>query len=877
MHLLIFKKTFFRETGTNFSCKKINFLLKLLMQDSETTRIQKTYSYKEVYDRCLLYFSGDELAASTWINKYALKNSEGKFTELSPDDMHSRMAREFARIENCYSKKGDIIDQKQLSEYGQSRELLTEKKIYDYFKNFKYVIPQGSVMASLGNPYIFASLSNCIVLPEIYDSYGGIFYTDQQMAQLFKRRCGVGIDLSTLRPSGTRVANAAGTSSGAFTFMERFSNTTREVAQEGRRGALMITMDIAHPDIEAFVTLKQDLSKVTGANVSVRLSDEFMKAVTDDTEFTLRFPIDSSDPIISKKIKARDLWNTIITCAHNTAEPGIIFWDRQHHYSTSSIYPGFKNVSTNPCSEIAMQGGDSCRLIAINLFSFVNEPFTSNAEFNHKKFYEVTYESQRLMDNLVDLELEHVERILNKIKSDPEPGYIKSVEEETWKLFYKSGKKGRRTGLGFTALADTMAALGLKFDSDKALEVTEQIMKIKCEAEFDSSIDMAIERGKFDNFSPEIENTSQFIHMLKHELPHVYKRMMLFGRRNISLSTVAPTGSISILSQTSSGIEPVFQEHYTRRKKINQNDKNARVDYIDESGDSWQSFNVYHPKLKEWMRINNTTDVSDNPYKGATANEISWLKRIRIQSIVQKYTTHSISSTINLPADTSVQKVQDIYLEAWKNGLKGITVYREGSRSGVLISHEKDHTKEKAILSSKRPDKIEASVVRFMNIDEQWIAFIGLINNKPYEIFTGKSLDLPIPECVEKGWIAKTVSDSKEKQYDFHFLNKYGETIIVKGLSHAFEKEYWNYAKLISGVLRYGMPLTQVIELVKHLNLYDDSINTWKHGVERALKKFIPAGTPVQDKTCPNCEDPTGLIYEEGCLKCKSCGYSECG
>lgn len=834
----------------------------------------KTFTFKEVQDACMIYFGNDELAASTWINKYALKNERGQFVELTPDDMHKRMAKEFARIEKKYNSVPSV-DHTHLSEYGQKRELLNENKIYNYFKNFEYIIPQGSVMAALGNTFVYASLSNCIVLPEIFDSYGGIFYTDQQMAQLFKRRCGVGIDLSTLRPAGSRVANAAGTSSGAFTFMDRFSNTTREVAQEGRRGALMITMDIAHPDIEQFVTLKQDLSKVTGANVSIRLSDEFMNAVLSNSKFTLRFPVDSETPVFTKKISARDLWDTIITCAHNTAEPGLLFWDRQHSYSTSSIYPGFKNISTNPCSEIAMQGGDSCRLIAINLFSFVVEPFTSRATFDYKKFYEVTYEALHLMDNLVDLELEHVERILNKIKNDPEPEHIKSVELETWKLFYDSGKKGRRTGLGFTALADTIAGLGMHFDSEEALKETEHIMKTKCHAEFDSSIDMAIERGKFSGFDPAIEASSDFIKMLELEFPELYKRMIVFGRRNISLSTVAPTGSISILSQTSSGIEPVFQLNYTRRKKVNPNDKNARVDYVDASGDSWQEFEVYHPKLKQWLSVNSTKTIKDSPYNGSTANEIDWLKRLKTQAIVQKYTTHSISSTINLPSDTSKESVQNIYFEAWKQGLKGITVYREGARSGVLISTEKKiaHTE---VSPPKRPESIEAVVVRFKNIDEKWIAFIGLINNKPYEIFTGKSDALLLPEGIEKGRIVKTQTGTNEKRYDFHFDSN-NQSHIIKGLSTAFNKEYWNYAKLISGVLRYGMPLTQVVDLVKHLNLYDDSINTWKYGVERALKKFIPSGTPVQDKECPNCGDPGGLVYEEACLKCKSCGYSECG
>lgn len=848
----------------------------------------QTYSYNKVFKECMIYFNDDELAASTWINKYALKNNEGQFLELTPDDMHIRMAKEFARIEQKYDSQFQLNgNSKLLSKYGQEREFLNEKKIVSYFKKFKYIIPQGSVMSSLGNSFVFSSLSNCIVLPEIFDSYGGIFYTDQQMAQLFKRRCGVGIDISTLRPSGFKVANAAERTSGAVSFMERFSNTTREVSQSGRRGALMITMDIAHPDIEQFITIKQDLTKVTGANISVRLSDEFMEAVENDRDYTLRFPIDAVNPKITKKVKARELWNTIIKCAHSTAEPGLIFWDKQHYYSTSSVYPGFKNVSTNPCSEIAMQGGDSCRLIALNLFNFVDNPFTSTAKFNYKNFSEIVYESQRLMDDLVDLELEHVEQILAKIKTDPEPDYIKTVEEETWQLFYNSGKKGRRTGLGFTALADAMAGLNLKFDSDEALSEIEKIMKFKCEAEFNSSIDMAVERGKFEDFDSEIENTSGFVQMLKKEFPDVYIRMMQYGRRNISLSTVAPTGSLSILAQTSSGIEPVFQLSYTRRKKINSNDKNARIDFVDQSGDQWQEFNVFHPKLNLWMDTTGENDINKSPYYGSTASEINWLQRINIQALVQKYTTHSISSTINLAADSSKENVGEIYFEAWKRGLKGITVYREGSRSGVLIPSESGTDKKKLefkndeerveSIVTKRPEKIEAQIVRFMNVDEKWIAFIGLINNKPYEIFTGKSQDLAmIPERIEKGWIVKSKNKKNEKWYDFHFVENDGSTVIVKGLSGSFNPEYWNYAKLISGVLRHGMPILQVVDLVKHLNLYDDSINTWKHGVERALKKFIPSGTPAHDKTCPNCGDPNGLIYEEGCLKCRSCGYSEC-
>lgn len=861
-----------------------NLILDMIAEVQKNKVIKPvSFSYEEVLKSALDYFSGDELAATTWINKYAMKNKDGKLMEKTPDDMHLRMAKEFGRIELKYKLKADEIEKrKAMSVYGKTREGLTEKKIYNYFKNFKYIIPQGSVMSALGNPYIIASLSNCIVLPEIFDSYGGLFYTDQQMAQLFKRRCGVGIDISTLRPSGMMVSNAAGTTTGAVSFMERFSNTTREVAQNGRRGALMITIDIAHPDIDSFITIKQDLEKITGANISVRLSDEFMLAVSENKDFNLRFPIDSIEPEFQKMVKARDLWNTIVKCAHSTAEPGLIFWDRQHYYSTSSVYPEFKNVSTNPCSEIAMQGGDSCRLIALNLFSFIDNPFTGKAAFDFKKFYETVYESQRLMDDLVDLELEHIDTILSKVNNDPEPDYIKQVEIDTWKLLQKAGKKGRRTGLGFTALADAIAALGLNYDSDESLNVIEKIMKTKCEAEFTSSIDMAIERGRFHNFDPAIEKTSEFVQMLETEMPAVYDRMMKYGRRNISLSTVAPTGTLSMLSQSSSGIEPVFLLSYKRRRKVNTQDKKSKVDFVDQMGDSWQEFEVYHHKLKLWMEITGNTDITQSPYYGSCASEIDWVKRIKLQAIVQKYTTHSISSTINLPNDVSVENVGDIYMQAWKHGLKGITVYREGSRTGVLVTNNKKENKSNdqiiESIAPARPERIEAEIIRFMNHDEKWIAFVGLINGKPYEIFTGKSVDaFVIPGWVNKGFILKVNIENQMKRYDFQYIDKENYKVTIEGLSRSFNKEYWNYAKLISGVLRHGMPIPQVVDLVENLNLHNESINTWKNGIERTLKKFIPNGTVVKDKVCNSCGDPDGLIYEEGCLKCKSCGQSKCG
>lgn len=841
----------------------------------------KIYTYNEVLEKALAYFNNDELAATTWINKYAMKTKKGELLESSPAEMHTRMAKEFARIEKKYEEQK--LDSEGLSAYGKTRELLSEEAIFELFDKFKYVIPQGSVMSSLGNNNVIASLSNCVVVPPVYDSYGGIFYTDQQLAQLFKRRCGVGVDLSNLRPNGAQVSNSAGTTTGAVSFMNRFSNTTREVAQNGRRGALMLTMDIAHPDVEDFITIKQDLTKITGANISLRLSDEFMMAVINDDNFTLRWPIESKSPTYKKVVKAKELWNTIIKCAHNTAEPGLIFWDRQHYYSTSSIYPGFKNSSTNPCSEIAMQGGDSCRLIAVNLYSFVEHPFSDKATFNFEKFYKVVYETQRLMDDLVDLELEAVDRIFNKIMHDKEPNNIKQVEIDTWKLLYKTGKKGRRTGLGFTALADAVAALGKKFDTTEAIEVVDEIMKTKFRGEFDSSIDMAITRGKFEVFNPEIENFSEFVQMIEKEFPDVYKRMMKYGRRNISISTVAPTGSLSMLAQTSSGIEPVFLLSYKRRRKVNQEDANAKIAYVDDMGDAFEEFDVYHPKLKQWMEVTGETDIKKSPYAGATAPEIDWLKRIEMQALVQKYTTHSISSTINLASDVSVDKVGDIYIESWKKGLKGITVYRDGSRSGILVSKEDKKEKKNnecfaETIFPKRPKKIEARVVRFQNDYDKWVAVVGLINKRPYEIFTGKLEDaFLLPTWLEQGWVIKNKDDKGATRYDFQFEDKQGYKVTLEGLSRTFDKEYWNYAKLISGVLRHGMPIQYVVDLVNNLNMYDENINTWKNGIARTLKQFVADGTQAADKKCNECGDPEGLIYEEGCLKCKNCGHTKCG
>ncbi len=851
------------------------------MENLVAEKVQKTYNYDEVLAASLEYFNGDELAATTWIKKYAVRNVKGDYLELSPEDMHNRMANQFVRIEQNYIKINEDKVFENLSKYGKTRGSLTKDKIYQLFKDFKYVIPQGSVMYGLGNTQVLASLSNCIVIPAVEDSYGGIFHADQQMAQLFKRRCGVGTDLSNLRPRDAIVSNAAGSTTGAVSFMNRFSTTTREVAQSGRRGALMLTMDIAHPDIEEFITVKQDLSKITGANISIRLSNEFMNAVVADENYTLRWPIDSPNPEITREVKAKDIWNTIIKSAHKTAEPGLIFWDKQHDYSTSSLYPGFKNVSTNPCSEIAMQGGDSCRLIAVNLYSFVENPFTKKAKFNYKKFYEVVYESQRLMDDLVDLELESIERILSKIDADPEPDYIKYAERSTWELLRETGIKGRRTGLGFTAMGDAVAAMGLKYDTNEAIQFVDEVMQTKLRSEFDSSIDMAITRGQFEIFNRNIEEKSDFVQMMKVDFPDQYDRMMNNGRRNISISTVAPTGTLSMLAQVSSGIEPVFLLSYKRRRKVNPNDENVKIDFTDDMGDAFEEFTVFHTKLKDWMEITGKTDITQSPYHGATAPEINWEKRVELQSLVQKYTTHSISSTINLKSDVPVDLVGDIYIESWKQGLKGITVYRDGSRSGILIADDdkNEATKDNSeTFRGKRPARLDAAVVRFFNATEKWLAVIGLMNGKPYEIFTGKMKDaFDLPDWVESGWVIKSRDEDGTSRYDFQYEDNDGYRVTIEGLSRSFDKEFWNYAKLISGVLRHGMPLQYVVDLVNNLNLFDENINAWKNGVARTLKRFVPDGTEAKDTLCPECGDPDGLKYEEGCLSCKSCGHSKCG
>lgn len=855
-------------------------LFEALTQMPAVPAVKPRLTPEEVLASALEYFQNDELAATTWMNKYALRNEHGDLVEMTPADTHWRMAREFARIERAYDP---VPAEKKalLSAYGQKRKPLDEEGIFQLFDGFRDIVPQGSVMASLGDSTRLASLSNCVVIPAPVDSYGGIFRNDQQLAQLFKRRCGVGFDLSTLRPSGAAVSNAARTSTGAVSFMERFSNTTREVAQKGRRGALMLTMDIAHPDVEHFITIKQDLTKVTGANVSVRVSDEFLKAVEEDGEYTHRWPIDSKKPSVTKKVKARELWNTLVKCAHNSAEPGIIFWDRQHKYSTSSIYPGFKNESTNPCGEIAMQGGDSCRLIAINFYSFVKDPFTPKAKFDHERLGKVVYEAQRLMDDLVDLELEAVERILVKIDNDPEPDAVKRVERETWQLLGDTGRKGRRTGLGFTGMADALAALNLPYDSTAAVEAAGHIMRTKCEAEFNSSIDMAIERGAFTGFDPAIEKTSEFTTMLGEELPELHARMMKHGRRNISISTVAPTGTLSLLTRTSSGIEPVYMLGYTRRRKLGPNAPAEKVTFTDALGDQWEEFTVHHPRLVDWMNATGKKDVKESPYHNSTAQDIDWHHRLRLQAAVQKFTTHSISSTLNLPSTVTPELVGSIYMEGWHMGLKGVTVYRDGSRSGVLVATDeaKDKKKDAPAAHLKRPEVLEAEVIRFNNELEPWIAVVGLLDGKPYEIFTGKADGVfKLPNWVEKGWVIKRKDAKTQKNiYDLQYADADDYRVTIQGLSRSFNKEYWNYAILISGMLRQGVSVPHVVDTVVNLNLYDATLNTWKNGVARALQRYIPDGTSASGRKCNECGDSEGVYYEEGCLKCRSCGSSKCG
>lgn len=839
---------------------------------------EKTYTYEEANEASLKYFGGDELAARVWVTKYALKDSEGHLFERTPDDMHRRLAGEIARIESKYPNP------------------MSADEVFELLRDFRYAVPQGSPMAGIGNRLQVGSLSNCFVIgiDGKPDSYGGIMLVDQEQVQLMKRRGGVGHDLSHLRPKGMAVKNSALTSTGLVPFMERYSNSTREVAQDGRRGALMMTVSIKHPDSEAFIDAKMTPGKVTGANVSVRIDDAFMEAVEAGTPYRQQFPVDSSEPLVTKDIDARELWSKIVGNAWKSAEPGVLFWDTIRRESVPDCYAdlGFETISTNPCGEIPLCPYDSCRLLAINLYSFVDNPFTPQAKFNFGRLAEVTAKAQRVMDDIIDLEMEKIDLILDKIDSDPEPEEVKIPERNLWNKIKTKTLKGRRTGLGTTAEGDMIAAMGLRYGTPEATEFSVSVHRAVALAAYGSSVTMAEERGAFEVFDAAREAGNPFIKRLGEADPELLERMRKHGRRNIACLTIAPTGTTSLLTRTSSGIEPVFMPVYKRRRKINANDTNVRVDYVDDSGDAFEEYIVYHPKFLEWMKvagIEERTDytqaeldelVARSPYANATANDIDWYEKVRMQGAVQKWVDHSISVTINLPADISVEAVEQLYRQAWHAGCKGCTVYRDGSRSGVLVALEKKPEKagNSAILV-KRPIELEADVVRFQNNKEKWIAFVGLADGRPYEIFTGLSDDedgLFLPKSVTHGKIIKAIDENGVKRYDFQFINKRGHKTTIEGLSDKFNPEYWNYAKLISGVLRYGMPIDQVLKLVGGLELDSQSINTWKMGVERALKKYLPNGTSAKGQKCPNCGQET-LVYQEGCLICTACGTSKCG
>jgi len=840
----------------------------------------KFFSQDQVYQETIKYFNGDDLATDTWIKKYALKNKVGAYCELTPEDMHHRMSKEFARIENSYSTKENNCDKSKLSSYGKIRQpVLDEKVIFSLFDRFRYIIPQGSVMAVLGNNSIIGSLSNCIVLPQPYDSYGGILYTDQQLAQLFKRRCGCGIDISTLRPEGARVTNAAGTSTGAISFMERFSNTTREVGQKGRRGALMISIDIRHPDIFKFIKVKEDLTKVTGANISIKITDEFMTAVKEGKSFTLKWPVESDNPKCKLEVDARVLWNEICEQATMTGEPGIMFWDRHHYYSTSSIYPQYKNVTTNPCGEIPSAGGGSCRLVCINLYSFIKDQFTEKSCLDEDLLYRMCYEAQRIGDDLVDLELECVDRIIKKIDSDSEPDYIKSVEKQTWELLKKNGQNTRMTGVGVTGLADMLAAMNIKYDSKEALKFIEKIMKIKCRAEFDSSIDMAISRGCFSGFDPKYESISHFVKMMTEEMPDIYSRMMKFGRRNISLSTAAPTGSVSIETQTSSGIEPVYQLEYTRRKKVNSGDSST-PDEVDERGDAWKHFTVLHHKYGIWLEKNPTKKPEESPYFKCTSHEVDWKKRIELQAILQKYITNSISATQNLPSDTQSELVKQIYMYAWEKGLKGLTIYRDGSREGILISKTELKIKklEDEIIDVQAPSRsdILPCDIHYSTIGgQQWIFLVGLLKDRPYEIFGGERTTLHIPIKYKTGWIRRNGHDKNGKRmYDLIIgdINNQDDQFVYTQFQEHFSAIKGSYTRLISLQLRHGVPIKFIHEQLLKTN--ESDMLSFERGVARVLKKYIKDGEKSSSR-CPECNSKS-LIYEEKCFKCTNCGFTGC-
>ena len=848
----------------------------------------KSYSYDEAYAATLKYFDGDELAARVWVSKYALKDSYGNIYELTPDDMHHRIASEIARIEAKYPNP------------------MSHDEVFSYLKDFRYIVPQGSPMSGIGNTYQVGSLSNCFVigLDGNPDSYGGVIRIDEEQVQLMKRRGGVGHDLSHIRPKGTPVKNSALTSTGLVPFMERYSNSTREVAQDGRRGALMLTVSIKHPDSEAFVDAKMTEGKVTGANVSVRIDDDFMRAALSGELYKQTFPVDSPNPEIVKETDAKAFWAKIIHNAWKSAEPGVLFWDAITRESLPDCYAdlGFRTISTNPCGEIPLCPYDSCRLLAVNLYSYVKNPFTPQAEYDYELFDKHIRKAQRIMDDIIDLEMEKIDTILAKIDADPETEEVKGPERHLWEKIRTKTLRGRRTGVGTTAEGDMLAAMGLRYGTPEATDFSVDVHRRLAIAAYSSSVEMAKERGAFDVFDAEREKNNPFMLRLKEQAPQMYEDMVKYGRRNIACLTIAPTGTTSLMTRTTSGIEPVFMPVYKRRRKVNPNDAEVRVDYVDETGDAFEEYIVYHPKFLDWMKINgierreNMTQeeldalVASSPYAGATSNDVDWMEKVRMQGRIQKWVDHSISVTINLPSDVSEEMVNNLYVEAWKSGCKGCTVYRDGSRSGVLVALEnKTKKKDDAPKPSadfelhphviKRPIELEADVVRFQNNKEKWIAFVGLRDGRPYEIFTGLADDedgIFCPKSVNHGKIIKAVDAEGNKRYDFQFVNKRGYKTTIEGLSDKFNPEYWNYAKLISGVLRYGMPIDQVLKLVSTLELDSQSINTWKMGVERALKKYLPNGTQANGQRCPNCGQET-LVYQEGCLICTSCGTSKCG
>lgn len=857
----------------------------------------KTYSFEEAYQEALQYFSGDELAARVWVNKYSMKDSFGHIYEKSPKDMHWRIANEIARIENKYENP------------------LSAQEVFELLDHFKYIIPAGSPMTGIGNDHQVASLSNCFVigLDGDADSYGAIMRIDEEQVQLMKRRGGVGHDLSHIRPKGSPVNNSALTSTGLVPFMERYSNSTREVAQDGRRGALMLSVSIKHPDSEAFIDAKMTEGKVTGANVSVKIDDEFMQAAIDDKPYVQQFPVDSDEPSMKKEIAAKSLWEKIVHNAWKSAEPGVLFWDTILRESIPDCYAdlGFRTVSTNPCGEIPLCPYDSCRLLSINLYSYVVNPFTSDAYFDMEKFAKHVQIAQRLMDDIVDLELEKIDRILEKIKLDPQSKEVKETESHLWEKIKRKSGQGRRTGVGITAEGDMLAAMGLRYGTKEATDFSVHIHKTLALNAYRSSVTMAQERGAFEVFDAKREANNPFLLRIKEADPQLYEDLQKYGRRNIACLTIAPTGTTSLMTQTTSGIEPVFMPVYKRRRKVNPSDTDVHVDFVDEVGDSFEEYIVYHKKFLEWMKVNgiDTTKrytqeeidqlVEQSPYYKATANDVDWLEKVKMQGAIQKWVDHSISVTVNLPHDVDEALVNRLYVEAWKSGCKGCTIYRDGSRAGVMISVSKKDTKEEPAEQAKdndmkervkmpcqhpevtevRPKELECDVVRFQNNKEKWVAFVGLLDGYPYEIFTGLQDDdegIVLPKSVTKGKIIKQKQEDGPSRYDFQFKNKRGYKTTVEGLSEKFNPEYWNYAKLISGVLRYRMPIDHVINLVGSLQLKDESINTWKNGVERALKKYVDDGTEAKGRKCPVCGHET-LIYQEGCLICKNCGASRCG